>query len=306
MNFIFTSRTEESCELQFQSTAPWWHLYTPGISTPLILCSGDDKGFAVNLLARGAFELQQLKVATFEVMDNHIHAVISGREEDCLRYFVSFRKRLGRFLGPTQTLPDCFRPQLKPVPDLKALRNTIVYVNRNGYVANPTLTPFSDPYGGGRFYFNDINLTVRLSELKYRDKRTLLHGRAHAFPADPYIVDGIIAPPSWCKLELGMSMFRNARHYFRLLTKNVEAYRDIAEFLDDDAFLTDGELFDAARRISANEYGETNPRILSDSRKLELARRMHYDYRASNGQIRRVLGMTKAQVDSIFPMSAVK
>lgn len=33
-----------------------------------------------------------------------------------------------------------FQMSLKPAPDLKALRNTIVYVNRNGYVVTPECT----------------------------------------------------------------------------------------------------------------------------------------------------------------------
>lgn len=48
---------------------------------------------------------------------------------------------------------------LKPINDLKALREAIVYVNRNGYVVNPSHTPFSYPWGTGRYYFNDVPIT---------------------------------------------------------------------------------------------------------------------------------------------------
>lgn len=51
-----------------------------------------------------------------------------------------------------------FRMSLKSVCDLRTLRNTIVYVNRNGYVVNPAYTPFSYPWGTGRYYFNDFPL----------------------------------------------------------------------------------------------------------------------------------------------------
>lgn len=33
----------------------------------------------------------------------------------------------------------------------------------------------------------------------------------------------------------------------------------------------------------------------------DLARTLHYDYRSSNGQIRRVLGLGQYEVDSLFP-----
>lgn len=77
------------------------------------------------------------------------------------------------------------------------------------------------------------------------------------------VIDGYIAPPSFCDIRLGMAI---------LLQKVRDQYR-VASFRD-----------------------------LSKAQRLDLARTLHYDYRSSNGQIRRVLGLTQYEVDSLFPM----
>ena len=43
---------------------------------------------------------------------------------------------------------------------------------------------------------------------------------------------------------------------------------------------------------------------LSKAQKMDLARSLHYDFRSSNGQIRRILGLSQYEVDSLFPLSA--
>lgn len=51
------------------------------------------------------------------------------------------------------------------------------------------------------------------------------------------MINGHIAPPSYCDIRLGMAMFRDAHHYFWMVSKDVEAYEEIAKDLDDGEFL---------------------------------------------------------------------
>lgn len=74
----------------------------------------------------------------------------------------------------------------------------------------------------------------------------------------------------------------------------------------DGEFLTDTELFTQVTKIVKSGYGLNALKDLSKAQKLDLARKLHYDYRSSNGQIRRTLGLTQYEVDSLFPLSADK
>ena len=120
------------------------------------------------------------------------------------------------------------------------------------------------------------------------------------------MIDGYIAPKSYCTIIFGMAIFRDAHHYFSMVSKNVEAYSELAAEIDDGEFLTDTELFTQVTKIVKSGYGLNALKDLSKAQKLDLARKLHYDYRSSNGQIHRTLGLTQYEVDSLFPLSADK
>ena len=98
-------------------------------------------------------------------------------------------------------------------------------------------------------------------------------------------------------------MFRDAHQYFSMLTKNVEAYSELACELDDSEFLTDSELFAQLAKLLRTSYGVANVQELTKSQLVDAANKLHYDYHASNGQLRRLLGITQYEADSLFPLS---
>lgn len=131
----------------------------------------------------------------------------------------------------------------------------------------------------------------------------MFRSRLPKLPQDSPVIEGHIAPPSYCALKLGMSMFRDAHQYFSMVSKNVEAYSEIAAELDDSLFLTDTELFTITGKIIRKKYMVTSVRELNKEQKLDLIRTLHYDYHSSNGQISRLPGISQYEVDSLFPLS---
>ena len=163
---------EQSCEQTFLHSGQWWHLYTPGKETPVIFACSDDCRYAINLLARCSVECPPVHIAAFEIeiMSDHIHIAASGERDNLLAFFRLFRRRLARYFSNRSTpLPDSFQPCLIEIADIKSLRNTIVYINRNGYVVDPSFTPFSYPWGTGRYYYNDIPCVDAVSNYSTRE-----------------------------------------------------------------------------------------------------------------------------------------
>lgn len=99
-------------------------------------------------------------------------------------------------------------------------------------------------------------------------------------------------------------MFRDAHHYFSLVSKNVEAYTEIASELGDGEFLTDPELYNQLAAILKKEYGAMLLKDISRQQKLDLAVRLRREFRSSNGQIRRLLALSQYEIDSLFPLTA--
>ena len=101
----------------------------------------------MNVIAQTALKYNEIKILTFELMGNHLHILAEGPKEQVLASFSFIRKRLGRGLKDCfpDSLPKGFAPSLKEVTSLDAMRNTIVYINRNGFVADAHHTPYSYP-----------------------------------------------------------------------------------------------------------------------------------------------------------------
>lgn len=300
MNTKTFSEKERSCNASFLSAGPYWHVYTSGKETPMLFSSPQDFTFAMNVVAMASNQHKNLRIIAFEIMNNHFHFVISAEESAITEFWKCCRKRLGRHFPMIKGIDI----SLKPIESISYLRNNIVYTNRNGYVADPSHTPFSYPWGTGRYYYLDAPAGVRFSEIKFDEKRRIFRTRLPELPADWIIVNDYVSPFSYCAVKFGMSMFRDAHQYFSMISKSVESYSELAVELDDSEFLTDTELFTQIVKSLKSVYGVNALQDLSRSQKLDLAKKLHYDFRSSNWQIRRVLGFTQYEIDSLFPLSA--
>lgn len=159
---------ETECEALFFRNKPFWHLCTPGESMEIIYTDEIEFNFGINLLAICLAEFPDLTAYTFELMNNHIHIILSGPEEDCLGMFNLYKVKLHQFIQRKKRIVDLsgFMPEVLPIEDLRAFRNETVYVNRNGYVVNPSTTPFSMGrrqmvlHGLGPLYFKKVLFRV--------------------------------------------------------------------------------------------------------------------------------------------------
>ena len=292
---------ERQCKKAFDRVQHYWHAYTSGKETPVLFVNDEDFAFVMNVVAYAAYErLKSVRIIAFQIMGNHFHFILMGNQGEVEAFYAIIKRKLSR------TFPEMknVKLSLKTICDLAALRNNIVYVNRNGYVAHPDYTPFSYPWGTSQYYFNRYHFNGELKDLYSSTLRIMFRGRDPQLPEEWKTVDNkYIIPASYCAIKFGMSLFRDAHHYFSMVSKNVEAYSGVATDIDEDDFLTDGELFSKIITIIKEQYNTGMLRDLSKAQILELARKLHYDFRSSNAQIRRLLKLTQYEVDTLFPLS---
>lgn len=293
---------ENFCETLFNSRIPYWHLYTSGKNTPTLFATKESMAFVMNVMCQAAFKSDRIRIVAFTIMNNHVHLLICGQEADVAGFFDFLKKRVFRGLDIWGIVPSSFSPQMKPVTELSTLRNTIAYIHRNGYVANPNYTPFSYPWGTGKYYFNDIPTVRTYGDLTFKEKRTLFKGRVPDIPDSSPIIDGHVSPAAYCGVQFGMQLFRDAHHYLSTVTKNVEAYTAMALEFEDSEFLSDAEVFTQVVKMAKSD--NVSIRTMTKAQKLEYARKLHYDCHCSNGQICRTLNLSRYDVDSIFPLKA--
>ena len=300
------SEKERICESIFISHGPYWHIYTDGTQMQNIFISKEDFIMGMWCLAAAQHLCKSVRVITFELMGNHIHLILAGAKEDCIKVFDLFAARLKKAFPKRQRAIDWgkFKMDILPIESLQALRNEIIYANRNAFVANPAYTPDSYPWGGGCAYFNPWLkhlVTTPLNELPILTQRALLHTKKIAPVADLKVIDSMPFIPSFCDIQLGESMFRDARSYFNSLTRNAEAFSQIASRLKDTIFLTDEELYSVLCSHINKEYSVKTLSQLSAQQKIATARYMHFHYNATNQQLRRMLRLDIAILEEMFP-----
>lgn len=288
---------ERICQTTFANNGPFWHCYTSGKGTAILFSNHSDHVFAMNVIAQSAAEFKhRVKIIAFEIMDNHFHFILMCEEEDAYAFFNFIRRRMGRTIPPIRIL----QLYCKRIDSLQNLRNAIAYVNRNGYVVSPDHTPFSYPWGSNRYYFLNIPISMCIGSIKDSDIREMFKGRNPNLPDNWGLIDGYVAPNFYCAVGLGMSLFRDAHHYFNMVSKSIESYSGIATDLDDDEFLTDPELFCELLRIIKENYSASRFSDMSKAQKLDLAKVMRFKYHSSNGQISRILGISQYDVCQLF------
>ena len=300
---------ERECERLFEKSGPFWHLYTDGRVMEDFLCTEKDFKTAMTALAVAAVLFKKVGIITFELMSNHIHMILNGESDECLELFGRFKARLRRILKTNGRVInwEAFKADILPIQTLNALRNEIIYVNRNAFVANPQFTPFSYPWGGGcAFFLPCLNLLpVRsLKELGFNKARELTHFREIRLIEDLKFFENIVFIPSFCRTDIGESMFRDARSYFNSLTRNAEAFSQVAQKLKDSVFLTDDEMYAVATMYAEKTFGSRQLSLLNPEQKIQMSKELHFKYNASNQQIRRLLKLDIGILNELFPQQS--
>ena len=305
-NALSFSEKERICECIFIENGPYWHVYTDGTKMQNIFNRKEDFILGMWCLAAARHLCKSVRIITFELMGNHVHLILAGAKEDCIKVFDLFAARLKKAFPKRQHTIDWskFKMEILPIESLQALRNEIIYVNRNAFVANPAYTPDSYPWGGGCAYFCPwlkYLTTTPLGELPILTQRAFLHTKNIAPFATLKEINSMPFIPSFCDIKLGESMFRDARSYFNSLTRNAEAFSQIASRLKDTVFLTDDELYYAMMSFINKEYSVKTAVELSPQQKIDTARHMHFNYNATNQQLRRLLRMDLGTLEEMFP-----
>ena len=298
------SEKEARCETLFRDLQPCWHLHTPE-DFEIIFSSEEDFKAGMLLIAICAMSFPGIKILAFQLMSNHLHITLSGNESQCRAFFRMFRHRLQVYLKGLERTVDLSRwdEKLIAVEDLDYLRTVIVYTNRNGFLVNTDETPFSYQWGTSRLFFNPDAARLHgqsAEKLTVRKLRSVIHSGAYDPFAGYRMIDGYISPSAYCDIATAMALFRDAHQYFYLISRDIEGQQRIAAKLGELISYTDNELFAFVVSICRKDYGTGKPSMIPSEAKLALARKMHFEYNATEKQISRILHLDRDILRAMF------
>ena len=244
----------------------------------------------MNLVGIAVKAHPKIKILTFELMSNHMHQIIAGCKDVVESFFICLKTLIARCLPESDM--SGFNMHLHEIKTLENLRNAIAYANRNGSVIDPDVCPYTYPWGANRYYFNP-EAKARYEEQKRKASNSFIRERSSSRKFDDikdlYLVDGYTSPMSFCAISDGEYLFRDARHYFTKVSRNIESYDEIARMIGEQIYYTDDDLFSAACTMAAKQYDCKIPSQLPKNQKIELAKILHREYNAGVKQLQRML-----------------
>lgn len=139
-------------------------------------------------------------------MDNHVHFILYGTKEDCLKFMADYRA----------------------LTEMWLVRHgeKIIYVHRNPIAARINLIPSGYRWSSAPLIFNDNSfyksLLRPINSLSQRNRRSLFNTKTE-FPNDwTYLPDGMIWPGCYCLTKNVETMFKTAWNYQYELNQRVE------------------------------------------------------------------------------------
>ena len=298
------SKKEGKCLLCFDGSRPFYHLWTPE-NFEIIFRNDAEFRIGMGIIAVVAKCFPNIRVITFELMTNHLHIMAAGDKSELTKMFEQIKKYLVRMAGDSGRTIDwtAFKPGIRLLNDLADARNVLIYDNRNGFLVHDNYTPFSYPWGSNSCYFNpDAKKRFREASVPstIRERRSITHSHISDEIRDLKLLDGCFSPFSYCDIETGEGLFRDAVHYFYLLGKNIESNKEIAKEIGESVAYTEDELYAAVCTKCRNEYGTANPAQIPADAKIAMAKVMRYEYNATQKQIQRMLRLDQGILQSIF------
>ena len=211
----------------------------------------------------------------FALMPNHVHVLLSGTGEACLKAFYLLIHRCARRLrlDGYPLLPDTYWFKLVPVENQESFRSHSLYIARNPYEKGLS-NPGGYLWGSDYLFYNDwagVIRGTRVNELTCRNLWEQLDCR-DKLPTDWEIHPrlGILAR-NFVKTDMAYKLFPTSKSYMTRLVKDYETYVHVSDQLGEELTLSDTEIRDILYAQSAKLFpGKTHKQMTPDE-KIRLA-----------------------------------
>ena len=282
----------------------YYHLH----SSPLLHCPlfRNDVGrrFFLNHLALVLID-SRVKIYVYCLMDNHIHFLVSGEENDIIELFAEVKKIYGRFLVEEEShIPislDRFSISMRVISGGEDFKIVTAYILRNGLVAGLG-SPYSYKWCSVQLYYNPfVELFRGIGAWDYgmRKIRSVIKTR-QPIPERLSFFDDMISPLCWCDYKKVEKVFGSSSEFFKYLgrwtAENEEESK--LEATEKNAY-TDSALVSKLKDYCSLQ-GVGSVDDLSAAELRNLIRMAHNRWGASKKQIERVIGISASMVQKYY------
>lgn len=263
----------------------YWHICTRGLEREVIFKSREDFVYGMNGVA--VFSLMyDLRILAFCLMDNHVHFVVKGSRDACLRFIRYYKRRLSALADMT-VADEC----LKEIGDEEYLRRVIAYVLRNPMSAGLDVLPLTYRWGSGALYFNSMYISQEMIPVQAVGKqmlRKILSSRV-VLPETYRLTREMYVDPSCyvCYKEVE-KLYRYPARMMFYLSRNEDMEMELESGLLGRQRYGDKELRGAVERMCREMFRSDSPEGLCVEDRYRLAARLRKKYGLSISQLARL------------------
>lgn len=275
----------------------YYHVCTDGNAIPWMF--KDDEDFRHGLNRIGICKiLTGVFVIAYTLMDNHLHFVLYSTMQGCKDFINKYKLLLGKWIRCKYGEAEAIRgipSQIIAIKTPEDLLETIAYIDRNCIMAGFKGLPADYQWGSARHIFRstddtgDTSTYKKISALGTIAARELLKTRFQ-IPSD-WTVDskGMINPKhylDWKKVE---QLFISPIRYIYYLSKKLEGKIDMIVSQSNNTFIKDKDLRVIVEHMAAEMFNCPDIRILNVNCRMQIARKLRYEYACTTKQIGRML-----------------
>ena len=276
------------------------HICTAGLEKEIIFKTDADYIFGMNSIPVCMAD-RDISMHAFCLMDNHVHFIAHGTEEDCGGFIKAYRKRLFT-LADMSSADIC----MKEIDDTEYLKRAIAYVLRNPPAAGLAVLPMHYRWSSGPLYFNDGNtLTVNrpvtdIAHMSKRQQQKLFRTRGQLPGHYTVTADGLICPRCYVDYRAVEEIFHSPVRMLYFLSRNDSMEMELTSGILRRARYTDSEMASTVTNLCSEIFSKSSPDALSIDEKYQLADILRKQYGLGIKQLARLTHTSISLLGQVF------
>ena len=240
-------------------------------------------------------------VVDFILMDTHVHFILKGSLPLCKDFINKYKQMTGKWVSHRHHIANYLSKvatTIVPVGSEEALMEEIAYVDRNSIMAGYRCMPTEYRWGMSRYFFKDtLSMDALLAGFEKIGERSLKNLKRNLstrvdIPRD-WEIDrsGMINPRCFVDYRIVESIYRSPNRYLYFLSKKLEGKIDMKLSQGVGSFIPDKEMRSITDSLTREMFGLEKRGLLNMSQRIQIAKKLRYEYGATHKQISRMLNV---------------
>ena len=287
----------------------FYHYATDGLKDDVLFGSVTEFIAGMNRIAICLCRLgsvHPVQVICFVLMDNHIHFILYGLEEDCDLFMNTYKQATELWLshhGKINAAGKIWRIGHWLIADKERLRSTIAYIHRNPTAAGMAFSPEGYRWSSASLMFSDSDwikqFGKRIGDLSFNARKRLFNSKT-ALP-DEWILlpDGLIWSGCYIDWSIMERQFNSVQDYRFHLNKRVEDDINL-EMRSSSISLPDGEIAARYKALAERLFDTRKTGDLTVQQRVSLARILRKETGTTIKQIARIVRLKYHELEPIL------